>query len=299
MNSPDALSRSFHDWESLRAQMVFVFDAPIPNGGADGYFERIGEYSAWLVRHGSGSVQAGKEEITVREGQWLFCFAEKIRQTLSPDIHLLSVRVRNSWPQGELLFRGPSFLLLEQTDYPELQELALAMLRDVAMPSWEGQTPSFTYQWKTRVTYFAYLDHQQRLFRWMQEVATILTAQGWKVHVPGGVDSRLAHVLNALDSMSLEQPFPTQKTLEACGLTIGQLNRLCQKVNGRTLHAYWEDRRVEQARAMLEQRGVTAKQVASALGFTQLSHFSAWFRRHVGSSPRQFVAGLASSPDPE
>src|SRR5688572_15482797 len=88
-----SLTCTLRDWESLRTQLLFAFDNPIPNGTANGSFDRKGEYSAWLVRHGSATMVCDGQERTVYPGQWLLCMGQKIRQVLSPDIHILSLRM--------------------------------------------------------------------------------------------------------------------------------------------------------------------------------------------------------------
>ncbi len=288
MARASVLLRPFHDWSSLHAQTKFIFDTGIPRGQATGTYERHGEYSAWLIRKGTARVRAGDRDVTAHKGQWVFCLANRIWQTFSADARLLSLRVENSWPQGELLFRGPPVIVLEAADHPHLERLALRLQKAVQMPSWRKDTPHFAFFWKTHITYQAYLEHQHRLLEWMQAVAEVLQANGYTMQVPGGVPEELAMVLNAIETADLQTPSPVPRLAQESGFTLRQLNRLCEKTIGHTLAAHWTARRVEIARQLLARSEVSVKEAASALGFTQLSHFSAWFKRHAGRPPREY-----------
>lgn len=285
----DLVTATVHDWQALRCRLIFVFDKAVPDGLADGLHERHGEYSAWLVRRGSATLEADGQVIEVNEGQWLFCFGRHIRQRLSPDIHLLSVRVAHSWADDVLLFTGARPLLtLDPADHPQLEQLATAMIGDIGDIDWLGSDPAPMFQWCTHLDYHHYLQHQIHLLQWTTTVTGILQRRGYDLRVPCGVDPQLADVLNYLDTRPMDAVYPSTELLHRSGLSLGQLNRMCVKAYGVTLYGYWESRRIQQARHMLELPNSSVKRIALSLGFKQLSHFSAWFKRHTGRSPRDY-----------
>lgn len=106
--------------------------------------------------------------------------------------------------------------------------------------------------------------------------------------MPCGVDSRLADVLNLLDAHLFDEPFPARLLSRASGLTQGQLSRMCVRSLGKTMHAYWEHRRLMRAQALLQQPAARMKEIAVELGFRRLSRLSTWFKRHTGRSSRAF-----------
>jgi AraC-like DNA-binding protein len=73
---------------------------------------------------------------------------------------------------------------------------------------------------------------------------------------------------------------------EEVGLSISQLARLFQRQFGVSARAYGEKQRHEHALAALQGSPQTIKEIAFRLGFSSLPHFSAWFRRRHGISPR-------------
>ena len=281
------LQCNLHDWEGLRTEVRFVFDNPIPNGEANGRFRRTGEYSGWLVRRGSATMKCDGESVTARPGQWLFCFGEHIEQRLSLDVHLLSVRMAAHWTNGERLFAGP-MILCEANQHPQFERIALELIKDLGKVEMRQEPPAHTFLWRTRFNFSSYLRQREHVYEWTDAVASLLRQHGGGIGLPRGIDSRLAAALHQLDTLPYDQPFPGQSLCRTAGLTIGQLNRMCVAANNQTLHVYWDHRRVERAQRLLLEGNLGVKQIAYTLGFGQLSHFSTWFKRRTGKSPRAF-----------
>jgi AraC family transcriptional regulator len=57
---------------------------------------------------------------------------------------------------------------------------------------------------------------------------------------------------------------------------------------GLTPHGYLDRRRLEFARHLVMRSDVPLKQAAHELGFRHASHFTKWFRRHMGAAPSAF-----------
>lgn len=66
--------------------------------------------------------------------------------------------------------------------------------------------------------------------------------------------------------------------------------RVFQRQMGLPPHAYLVQLRVARAKALLSQ-GVAIAQVASDTGFSDQSHLNRHFKRRVGITPKQYVAG--------
>lgn len=282
------LQCSLHDWGGLRSQLIYVNNGPMPNGSSDGAYERHNELSAWLLRTGWARLEADGKERRVEAGQWLICTGKKIRQELSHDVSLLSVRIRHDWPEGRPLFDGGPLCLFDAARHPELETAAMEMVRDVGTVKWGTWDRNYAFLWQNRIGYKAYMRQQAHLHLWLCQLADVLVSEGWKLDIPAGVDARLAQALFVIDRQDIDGPFPSREMEKASGLVMRKLNRICEVSYGMTLHAYWEKGRVERARRALEHDGLNVKEIASGLGFSQLSHFSAWFRRHTGLAPRAY-----------
>jgi AraC-like DNA-binding protein len=182
---------------------------------------------------------------------------------------------------------------------PQLEATAQKLLNDLGQLEWIGQDdPSYTFRWRTRLNFAKYLEHKRHLLEWTELIAGILGREGGDIRIPRGVDSRLAETLNLLDDLPFDAPFPGRRLAAGRGLTLGQLNRMCLRHSALTLHGYWDKRRIDRACTLLNQPASSIKGAASALGFTRLSHFSTWFKRHTGQSPRTYHRAAMATASP-
>ncbi|WP_269523283.1 AraC family transcriptional regulator [Coraliomargarita parva] len=285
---------NLHDWSSLNSDLLFIYDDAIPGGRANVFGERSSEFSAWYIRQGWAHLKSEGMEAHAVAGEWLLCFGSEIEQSFSEDVHLLSLRVQQAWPDGSALFSGGPLYQFAGKDYPKLEKLALPLLHLMQKVSWdEGkQDPRDSFLWRSRIDYLTYHDYQVKLLRWLSELARVMYAEGHEIHVPEAVDPRVTVAVQIIDALSPGELFPETEICQATGLTIGRLNRLAVIAYGLTLNAYWEDRRIKLARRAMENPSKRVKEIAADLGFVQLSHFSAWFKRNAGKSPRAYRNSL-------
>jgi AraC-like DNA-binding protein len=280
---------SLHDWRKIRPELVFIFDEPVPADRINGKAVRRNEFSAWLVRRGWVFLKADGVCRRCEKGEWLISFGRNIEQEFSSDAHLLSLRIVQSWPEGSALFSGSPLHALSSARYPELEKLAMPLIKAAETGvAWRetGEDPRRSFLWRTRLDYFEYIDYERDLLAWLKELARALVCEGAEMFVPSHQDPRLSGVLHILDSTPPGGSFPQDELVKSGGLTLDRLNHLSVQAYGYTLHAYWEQRRVDWACRMLEQPATQIKTVALELGFLRLPHFSAWFKRHCGASPR-------------
>jgi len=281
---------SLHDWASLRTELLFIYDQAVPPAGLRREGARVGELSAWLVRRGTVWLESDGEEARAGEGEWVICDGREIQQEISPGTELLSMRLLHGWPGGGPFFTGGTVHRLKAGRHPGLERYALALLNLVGrVPIRRSrEDPRAEFLWKTRWTYGKYVQYERALLRWMQELVQCGEKEGWRIGVPEKADPRLAQVFRVIDSEPPGGAFPEREIVRLGGLSIGRLNRLCAQAYGFTTYGYWEQRRIERAKLALEQTGARVKEVAADMGFVQLSHFSAWFKRYAGVSPRGY-----------
>ena len=282
---------ALHDWESLRTELAFIYESEIPAGKADRTGGREREFSAWLVRRGHAWIESDGEKAEARAGQWLICFGQQVKQRFEPDTRLLSLRVLQSWPDGSALFGEGSVTVLDAAKNPQLERHARRLLSLTEKLGWNEDNERdmrTVFHWRNQMDYLTYMDYQRHLQAWQVSLSRALVDAGRKVHVPESSDPRLARALQVIDGQQPGAVYPENELARVSGLSTGRLNRLCAQAYGFTVHQYWERRRLERARISLAAQSMPIKQVAFELGFSQLSHFSAWFKRHTGASPRAF-----------
>lgn len=287
---------NLREWIRLRPELVFIFDEPVPAKWANGRGERNNEFSAWLVRRGWARVTVDGKMCHCPAGNWLICFGRNIEQEFSSDAHLLSLRVAQYWPDEQPLFSGPPLHVVPASRHPQLEKLALPILKSVrprvAWKTHEEIDPRRAFLWSSAMDYFDFIDLEVRMLRWLKELAGALVKEGRSMRVSGNHDERLARAFHLLDSAAPADRFPKEALVRTAGLTLDRLNHLSVQTYGYTLHKYWEQRRMAWASRLLQLPGNRIKEVSLQLGFIELPHFSAWFKRQTGLSPRQWRTQL-------
>ena len=73
------------------------------------------------------------------------------------------------------------------------------------------------------------------------------------------------------------------------GLSRVHIHRKLKELTGQSARDFIRNIRLEQAKILLKQKKLTISQVADAVGFVSLSHFSASFREFYGISPKEYM----------
>ena len=89
---------------------------------------------------------------------------------------------------------------------------------------------------------------------------------------------------------TLAQPLDTSALAARAGVGPRQLARLFARHLSRTPMQLYRDLRLERARTLLAQTGMSIGEIALATGFSSFAHFSAAFREATGESPRGWRA---------
>lgn len=87
---------------------------------------------------------------------------------------------------------------------------------------------------------------------------------------------------------NLREPYPIGKLAQTIGSTVRQLDRAFAKHADKSPQAVWREMRLQHARWRLMNTSRSITQIAHECGFTDSSHFSRWFKRDFGESPRSY-----------
>lgn len=91
------------------------------------------------------------------------------------------------------------------------------------------------------------------------------------------------------ERIELEAHVPSVAELaDLCGISPRHLHRQFIALTGKTVSAYIEAYRIEQAKCLLSRTEVPMKQIAEQAGFAHGNSFARAFRRATGLSPREF-----------
>ena len=78
------------------------------------------------------------------------------------------------------------------------------------------------------------------------------------------------------------------------GLSERHASRLFQLELGKTFREHLAELRLERAKQLLRDTGMTVIEVAGETGWSSLAHFNSVFRRRVGATPSQFRISQAA-----
>ncbi len=88
-----------------------------------------------------------------------------------------------------------------------------------------------------------------------------------------------------LMSASLNEDVPLARLANECGLSVRHFSRAFRQSTGTSPHRWLLKRRVENARELLSNRGLSLSEVALSCGFADQSHLTRVFTAMVGVSP--------------
>lgn len=88
-------------------------------------------------------------------------------------------------------------------------------------------------------------------------------------------------------TQNVEYPLKPVEIARQIGLSLRQLERLCHKYCHSTPQQFYMKIRIQHARSMLLETGMSVMQVAIATGFTTQSHFTKCFRDHYNITPQK------------
>lgn len=271
------------EWAHLHAHLIWIYDGPVDPTGRTGLREAP-HLTAWLLREGEVELRVRNIKLKARAGQWLFPPPGKVWRQFSGDARILSVRYRASWPSGEELFADGLGVSLPAVEYPELERtakpLATFVKRQFPTPDIGLLTAPATLDTHLRL---------QKLFAaWLDASVRALSRAGLVPARMGRIDARLLRAVQLLERHNLGKIFAEKSLADEIGLSVSQLNRLFLHQFGVSSYGYYERRRRQYAIAALRGSARTVKEVAYELGFSSLPHFSAWAKRQLGDSPRDF-----------
>lgn len=274
---------SFTEWANLHAHLIWIYDGAVEDRWRSGVVESP-HLTAWLVRAGSVRVKLGTRTLRAGPGQWMFPPSGDLWREFSADAEILSVRFRASWPTGEDLFSDGLGIVFSAAEHPELERAARPMARFAATTFPHG----YRFLPEEPATLAQHLRLNALFARWLDVAVGALTDQGLTPSRMGRIDPRLLKAVHLIERRALSAPFAERVLAREVGLSLSQLERLFTRQFGVSPRGYCERRRHEHAIAALQSSPQTIKEVAFQLGFSSLPHFSGWFRRKHGVSPRAF-----------
>ena len=104
---------------------------------------------------------------------------------------------------------------------------------------------------------------------------------------------KLIDVINLMEN-NIESPLPLPVIAEQCNLSLRQIERLFHKYRNVTPSQYYLSLRLTHAKQLLLNTNRSVIDISIATGFETQSYFTACYRKHFGSSPRNHRSQVAT-----
>ncbi len=247
-SAPDHLP--MREWAYVHSELEWIYDHEVPEEYRERHVDKQRSgYWAWYVRKGRATVvgESGAR-LEAGEGSWLMVPTERLTQRFSDDARILSLHFRCQWPAGENILAGNGGLVVRGADCPELERKAARLERMVRRHLPEAD----------RMYYGCFSDFEQFLSfhalfqQWLTLWFRIQKQHGAAPVRLLGVDNRLLNVQRHLNHAPLHKGLPVEALRRESGLSDAHLNRMFLARHGLTVRKYWERRRLQVARGLLE-----------------------------------------------
>lgn len=279
---------SVENWSTLWCGLEWAYEGPVPAVSRESAFH--GKcFRAWLLHDGACELEFSPRDlpgetlrIALTQGIWLLIPAGEGFQRFTGHADILSVSFTARWPTGEALLASAEPCEIPAARVPELQKqgsrLAKACGDHPLTPHHE-----FTHD---HLPLKSLCGINARLYSWLGPFLDAALLAGWRIQLPGELDPRLATALRMVEERPLSQPLRVPELAESCGLSTSQLNRLFRHHYGHTPSMLFAERKKEYARREVRAGHLPLKEICYALGYTAPSHFTNWFRKQFGETPR-------------
>ena len=273
------------EWGYVHTELQWIYDREVYDEYHSQVIENRDAYAAWFVRAGRAVIETeAGERLAARPGQWLLVPRTKYFQRFSKDARILSVHFICEWPSGDTILSGSGGLVLSGKDCLEMEARAAALEKLV-----RSHTPHADARYHSYFcAYPHFLEAHSLFLQWLGYWFTAQLAHGSQASRVSVRNDRLLQAMRCLNTAPLHRALPYKDLQRLTGLSVAHLNRLVLANQGTSLRKIWDNRRLKQARSLLETSRVPIKEVAYGLGFLSDSHFSKWFKLHAGKKPKAY-----------
>ena len=89
---------------------------------------------------------------------------------------------------------------------------------------------------------------------------------------------------------NVDQPHTIRELSRKVAMNECYLKKGFKAITGKTIHEYQQQLRIDKARTLLQQQGMSVTDVANTLGYSSISHFSTAFKKVTGMKPCELLA---------
>lgn len=274
-------------WLSLRFQWLWVYRGVVPRAGE--WSGEIAVPAGWFwVEAGLVKIRVEGQEIVIRPGEGFYTAPGTRRQWFAECTRLMSVGLRSDWPDGSPLFK-PGLNVRQGARASLPLKAATEALFAVVHPGREevGYREALVPENRSLSGWSV---HEAAFQSWFSVYLGQLRKMGVAPQPRSGKDARLARVLKRLEAWPLGESLRLGRLAAGSPWNERRLHDLLRDQLGMTAQAWLECRKLEAAKQRLTTEDTALKEIAYQLGFRHPPHFTAWFKRHAGLTPKAYRA---------
>ncbi|MDD5350218.1 MAG: helix-turn-helix transcriptional regulator [Chthoniobacteraceae bacterium] len=275
----------------LQTHLAWAYRGVILPEHCDIHVHDAGVVSARLYLKGGGVFTSERGRAEVGPGQWFFAPETPYHHRVEPGSEYYSIQFRAHWSTGLRLFPSGGFLVAPAKETPALTRAArdlVALIRR-HFPGARHRLGEV----KASLRVWACLEEQ--FARWLRHYVELMERLGVASSVAQVTDARVGRALALLADALPRGGLSLQEMARAVGCGRNHFARLFLREVGEPYSTVADRLRLERVLECLETGSGRAKEAAFAAGFASLPHFSRWFRRQTGLSPRAYWAKIAPS----
>jgi AraC family transcriptional regulator len=112
-----------------------------------------------------------------------------------------------------------------------------------------------------------------------------------------GLAPHKLHKVLAFIEEHLAEPVAVRHLAQSVHTSPFHFARMFKIAVGRPPHLYITELRMEHAKTLLSESGLTLVEIAAAVGYQTQAHFTGVFHKHVGTTPRTYRLAAAARRD--
>ncbi|MET0263677.1 MAG: AraC family transcriptional regulator [Rariglobus sp.] len=288
---PRSPSRTFTlDFYGLQPRLIWANERTLAAEFLDmDHTLATNETVAWFIEKGEVTVSYSHgQKVRAGAGEWLFLRADDGKQHFAKGTRLISLRFHLRLRGGKPLFARARDVVMAGSEVPLLEEAARSLVEEFE----RVDSPGTVYVARSRLSMADNFRIEAAFMHWLGCYVDAMVVARETPEAASERDPRVTKALILIEDHAMREKFSEAMLAKRCGLGINQLGRLFRREQGMSPFQYYEERRMELARHALKDSVLPIKEAGFELGFSSSPHFTNWFKKRAGVSPRAWRGGV-------
>lgn len=244
-----------------------------------------GMLAAWRLIRGSAQFDLSGRNYRIKAGQWFFPGRIHGSRQFSRYAEIISIRFRVRWPDGESLFDHREPLISKVGSGRHLDDAGFALAQFVQ----RELSPEGFFLLHADADLPRYLQMRHHFEKWFEAYMEFMIAAGQRPTLALSMDERILDVTRIMEKkIRCGETLTEEELARRSGLSLSQFKRLFLRDLRQTPKRWLDGKRMELACERLRETLEPIKRVGYDLGFRSPNHFSSWFQKLSGKTPKRF-----------